>query len=164
MPYTLIGCKAKIIFTSTLVKVYVRGELIATHRRDRSFGYTSVEEHLASNTLAFTKRSASYYKDRAKSVSDALLSLFDSMFAGSNGSCPPEYYYKTCDMMLRLQRSYPEDVFEEACEICLENRLFTGKRLENVLKTVQQSRHAMDSAAVPKPTDHANMRGNIYFK
>ena len=80
---------------ATLVKVYVRGELVATHRRDRSFGYTSVEEHLASNTLAFTKRSASYYKDRAKSVSDALLALFDSMFAGSNGSCPPEYYYKT---------------------------------------------------------------------
>ena len=164
VPYTLIGCKAKMIFTSTLVKVYVKGELVATHRRDRSFGYTSMDEHLASNTLAFTKRSASYYKDRARSVSDALLALFDSMFAGSNGSCPPEYYYKTCDMMLRLQRSYPEDIFEEACEICLENRLFTGKRLENVLKTVQQSHQIRESAAVPEPTGHANMRGTIFFQ
>ncbi len=164
VPYTLIGCKAKMIFTSTLVKVYVKGELVATHRCDRSFGYTSVEEHLASNTLAFTKRSASYYKDRARSVSDALLALFDSMFAGSNGSCPPEYYYKTCDMMLRLQRSYPEDIFEEACEICLENRLFTGKRLENVLKTVHQSHQIRESAAVPEPTGHANMRGTIFFQ
>lgn len=59
------------------------------------------------------------------------------MFACTNGSCPPEYYYKTYDMMLRLQRNYPEDIFDEACEICLENRLFTDKRLENVLKTVQ---------------------------
>ena len=66
--------------------------------------------------------------------------------------------------MLRLQRSYPEDIFEEACEICLENRLFTGKRLENVLKTVQQSRQTMDSSAVPKPTGHANMRGAVFFK
>ena len=54
------------IFTSKLVKVYVRGELVATHRRDRIFGYTSVGVHLASNTLAFTKWSASYYKDGVK--------------------------------------------------------------------------------------------------
>ena len=164
VPYTLIGRKAKIIFTSTIVKVYVRGELVATHRRDRSFGYTSNDEHLASNTLAFTKRSASYYKDRARRVSEALLALFESMFSSSNGSCPPEYYYKTCDMMLRLQRGYPEDIFDEACEICLENRLFTGKRLENVLKTIHQSHQTKDSVAVPDPTDHTNMRGNLFFQ
>ena len=162
--YTLIGCKAKIIFTSTLVKVYVKGELAATHRRDRSFGYTSLDEHLASNTLAFTKRSASYYKDKAKVLSDPLFALFEEMFSSTNGSCPPEYYYKTCEMMLRLQRNYPEDIFSEACELCLENRLFTGKRLENVLKTVQQSHQVMDSESTPVPTNHANMRGNTFFK
>ena len=31
-------------------------------------------------------------------------------------------------MMLRLQRNHPCDIFDEACEICTENRLFTGKR------------------------------------
>ena len=44
VPYTLIGNKAKIIFTSSLVKIYVRGECVATHRRDRSYGYTSVHQ------------------------------------------------------------------------------------------------------------------------
>ena len=67
-------------------------------------------------------------------------------------------------MMLRLQRSYPEDIFEEACEICLENRLFTGKRLENVLKTVQQSHLIRESSAVPESTGHANMRGTVFFQ
>lgn len=164
VPYILIGCKAKIIFTTTIVKVYVKGKQVATHKRERSFGYTSTDSHLASNTLAFTKRSASYYKDRAKSVSSNLSSLFEMMFAGTNGSCPPEYYYRTCEMMLRLRQNYPKDIFEEACEICMENGLFTGKKLENVLKTVQQSHQVVGSVAVPEPTNHANMRGNGFFQ
>ena len=101
VPYTLIGNKAKIIFTSSLVKIYVRGECVATHRRDRSYGYTSQDEHLASNTLAFTRRSSSYYKTRAKSVSESLFRLFDAMFSSTSATYPPEYYYRTCDMMLR---------------------------------------------------------------
>ncbi len=164
VPYVLIGCKAKVIFTATIVKVYVKGSLVATHKRDRNFGYTSVDAHLASNTKAFTKRSASYYKDRAMAVSEPLYALFDAIFASTSGFYPPEYYYKSCDMMLRLQRDYPQDIFDEACDICLENRLFTGKRLENVLKTVQQSRQVRESVSVPEPTDHINMRGNLFFQ
>ena len=33
-PYTLIGSRARVIFTSSLVKVYVRGDLVATHITD----------------------------------------------------------------------------------------------------------------------------------
>ena len=113
VPYTLIGNKAKIIFTSSLVKIYVRGECVATHT------------------------SATY---------------------------PPEYYYRTCDMMLSLQRNHPCDIFDEACEICTENRLFTGKRLENVIRTVQMSSQVRKSATAPEPTDHTNMRGNLFFQ
>ena len=164
VPYTLVGNKAKIIFTSSLVKIYVRGECVATHRRDRSYGYTSQDEHLASNTLAFTRRSASYYKTRAKSVSESLFRLFDAMFSSTSATYPPEYYYRTCDMMLRLQRNHPCDIFDEACEICTENRLFTGKRLENVIRTVQMSSQVRKSATAPDPTDHANMRGNLFFQ
>lgn len=164
VPYTLIGNKAKIIFTTSIVKIYVKGELVATHRRERSFGYTSVDTHLASNTLAFTNRSAAYYKDRAKAVSVPLFNMFEAMFSSTTGTCPPEYYYKTCDMMLRLQKNHPEDIFTEACEICLENRLHTGKKLENILKTVQQAHQNAESESVPDPTEHANMRGNLFFQ
>ena len=86
------------------------------------------------------------------------------MFSSTSALCPPEYYYRTCDMMLRLQKSYPADVFDEACGICTENRLFTGKRLENVIRTVQQTRQIRESESVPEPTGHANMRGNIFFQ
>ncbi|MBQ1936990.1 MAG: IS21 family transposase, partial [Bacteroidales bacterium] len=164
VPYTLIGCTAKIIFTSTLVKVFVKGNQVAVHKRVRGYGYTSLDEHLASNTLAFTKRSASYYVDRAKSVSEALCALIEGMFAASRANCPPEYYYKTCDMMLRLQRDYNPSYFDKACEICLENSLFTGKKLENVIKTLMQATPEDNWLTAPDPTDHANMRGSLFFQ
>lgn len=164
VPYTLIGCTAKIIFTATLVKVFVKGNQVAVHKRVRGYGYTSLDEHLASNTLAFTKRSANYYIDRAKSVSEALCALIEGMFASSRANCPPEYYYKTCDMMLRLQRDYNPSYFDRACEICLENSLFTGKKLENVIKTLMQAAPEDNWLTAPDPTDHINMRGSLFFQ
>ncbi|HNX66786.1 MAG TPA: IS21 family transposase [Bacteroidales bacterium] len=164
VPYTLIGCKARIIFTTSLVKIYVKGEQVAVHSRERNFGYTSNDDHLASNTIAFTKRSADYYKRRAQGVSGPLFQLFNLLFERSNGSLPPEYYYKTCDMMLRLQRDNQSQFFDQACEICIENHLFTGKRLENVIKTLAKCSHEPSFTSTPTPKDHANMRGNLFFQ
>lgn len=164
VPYQLVGYKAKIIFTASLVKIFVKGEQVAVHPRVRSFGYSSFDEHLASNTLAFTKRSATYYKQRAQSVSEPLYLLFNALYECSNGSCPPEYYYKTCDMMLRLQKDYRPELFDRACAICLENHLFTGKRLENVIKTLVHTSKEIESTATPNPTNHANMRGILFFQ
>jgi transposase len=164
VPYTLIGNRAKIIFTTSLVKIFVKGEQVAVHFRVRNFGYTSKEEHLASSTLAITRRSADYYKHRAEYVSKPLYRLFDSMFGQSNGSLPPEYYYKTCDMMLRLQQIYRAKTFNRACEICIENRLFSGKKLENIVKTIEQTAEDDLFTSTPTPNNHENMRGRLSFQ
>lgn len=98
------------------------------------------------------------------SVSEPLYLLFNALYECSNGSCPPEYYYKTCDMMLRLQKDYRPELFDRACAICLENHLFTGKRLENVIKTLVHTSKEIESTATPNPTNHANMRGILFFQ
>ena len=163
VPYTLIGHTAKIIFTATLVNIYVKGEKVATHSRVRHYGYTSDERHLASNSLAITQRSVTYYVEKAKKVSLALSKLIETIFETTRANIPPECYYKTCEMMLRLQKEYGTSIFENACEICLENRLFTGHRLENVLKTLVNTKKETDNLLPPEPTDHINMRGSNYF-
>lgn len=99
-----------------------------------------------------------------QSVSEPLYLLFNALYECSNGSCPPEYYYKTCDMMLRLQKDYRPELFDRACAICLENHLFTGKRLENVIKTLVHTSKEIESTATPNPTNHANMRGILFFQ
>lgn len=167
VPYIYIGCKARIIFTSSIVKIFVKGSQVAVHTRDRNFGYTSKEEHLASNSLAFTKRSAKYYIDRAGCASTSLQLLFEKMFGQSNGSVPPEYYYRTCDMILRLHKCHDKAAFDRACEICAENSIFSGKRMENVIRTVEQvwqREQPSLSPSTPNPTGHVNMRGQSSFQ
>ena len=163
VPYTFIGFNAKIIFTATLVNVYVKGKQVAVHKRIRRHGYSSLDEHLASNSLAITQRSVSYYIEKAKKVSIALSKLIERIFESTRANIPPECYYKTCEMMLRLQKDYETEIFDNACEICLENEMFTGHRLENVIKTLINTKKENNHLLPPEPTNHVNMRGSQYF-
>ena len=59
LPYRHISKTAHVAYTRTLVKVYVEGELVATHARNYSKGrYTIVEEHLASKSSEYRGLSA----------------------------------------------------------------------------------------------------------
>jgi hypothetical protein len=51
------------------------------------------------------------------------------------------------------------------CRQCLENRVFTYKKFEAILRN-NYLHQADDEPGLfaPVPTDHANMRGNGYFK
>jgi transposase len=166
VPYTLIGKKAKLIYTRSLVKIFVDGRAVAVHPRVCGFGYTKVDAHLASNARAITSRSPEYYRARAERVSPGLGRLIGELFEHTRTSQPPEYYYKTCDMMLRLQRSYPAKEFEQACSICVENGIYSGKKLEYIVKNVIEVTRDKEKAGTgtPAPTDHANMRGTGYYQ
>src|SRR5690606_10226360 len=56
--YIHIGEKSHVIYTRSLVKIYVKGECVAMHPRDsKRGGYTLEKSHLASNTQAYRDRS-----------------------------------------------------------------------------------------------------------
>jgi hypothetical protein len=49
VPYTLIGCKIKIMYSHSRVDVYHQLQCVATHTRSRrAYGYTTDPQHLAS--------------------------------------------------------------------------------------------------------------------
>ena len=67
VPYQHISKKAHVAYTRSLVKIYVDGELVATHPRDHAKGkYTIVEKHLASNSSEYRGLSAGKYIERAE--------------------------------------------------------------------------------------------------
>lgn len=107
--YQHIGQKVKVIYTRSLVKIYLKGERIATHPRVQGFGYTMQNEHLASNSRAYTRRSARWYISKAREHSSLLGQVVESVFASSDA--PPEFFYKRCDGLLHLARvSPPKDL------------------------------------------------------
>lgn len=163
VPYQHIGQKVKIIYTRTLVKVYLKGERIATHPRVEGFGYSMQEEHLASHSHAYTKRSPAYYSQKAGEKSAVLRELFELMFASQN--VPPEFFYNRCDGLLRLQRIAATEDMEKACRIAIEHGQYTYKFVERVLRNIQAfAEEEKINRKNPEPDNHDNIRGAGYYQ
>ena len=164
-PYAYIGRKAKVIFTRSWVKIYVDNQLVATHKREHEYGYTHVAEHLASKSRAITERSAAYYITWAGKQSEDCKAYVTEIFNPRRTSNPEEVYYRICGAIIASYRKYEGRLVDLTCRQCLENRVFTYKKFEAILKN--NYLHQADdepSLFAPVPTDHANMRGNGYFK
>ncbi len=165
VPYTLIGKKAEVVYTESIVKIYVDNECRATHERRHSYGYTHKYEHLASYNLAQTSKSPAHYKERAGRISPSFRKYVEAIFDPRRSPNTPELYYKTCDMLLSLSRRYPLDQFDVACEVCTQAGILKGRQFEAVLRnTTLTARDETVTPSAPIPTDHANMRGRKYYQ
>ena len=167
VPFVHIGKRSHVIYTRTLVKIFVNNELIATHERYLGFGHTHKEEHLASNSNAILSRSPEYYQEKAEKHSAVFKQLVSDMFMDLQQSqTPPEFKYKTCDYMLSISRKTPIGDFEQACRIAIQNRSYSGKFLQNVISNlnVVKSQSESEKHINPQPTNHENMRGNSYYE
>lgn len=162
VPYQHIGQKVKVIYTRSLVKVYLRGERIATHVRVQGFGYSMDKEHLASNSLAYTRRSPSWYMENAARKSTLLQEVIKQMFASAD--VPPEFFYKRCDGLLHLARVTPLADLEQACRIALDNHQYTYKFIERVLKNLKVLQQEDSHTKNPEPDNHENIRGAEYYR
>lgn len=161
VPYAHTGSQAKVIFTRTLVRIYIKNELIATHMRNyKAGGYSSKKEHLCSHHLHYLDRSPDYYSKQAAKNSIVFASLVELMF--SNGRYP-EQLYRACDGLLSLQRKTDAHVFEKACQMAIDNREYSYRFVKQII-TNKMTEEASEDSDEQKPTlKHSNIRGKSYF-
>ncbi|WP_454060739.1 IS21 family transposase [Elizabethkingia ursingii] len=162
VPYQYTGSYVKIIYTRTLVKIFFKGECIATHKRDYKAGsYTLVKEHLASHSKAYRERSPSYYITKGKQALDELGEVIEKMF--STTQVPPETFYKSCEGLLHLHRTTDPILFRTACEIALRYRSYRYAFILNLIKS--KCRGVEKQPIIKHPVnDHGNIRGKEHFK
>ena len=161
VPYRHISKTAHVAYTRTLVKIYVDGELAATHLRDYGKGkYTIVEEHLASKSREYRGLSARTYIERAERAAGILGDVVRHIFYTS--TMPPETHYRTCDGLINLQRSSDPAIFRTACETALRldrcNYRFIRSLVESKCAGVVQTSRLL------APPEHDNIRGKAQFK
>lgn len=122
-----------------------------------------LEEHTASHSNAYNKRSMAYYNQRANEKSATLKELFELMFASQN--VPPEFFYNRCAGLLRLQRITPAKEMEKACRIAIEHGQYTYKFVERVLRNLQALvEEEKTTKKNPEQDNHENIRGAGYYK
>mgnify|MGYP003586319212 CR=1 FL=1 len=162
VPYEFIGKRARVIYTRSLVLIYVDGKKVAVHQRTEGFGYTIVSKHMASNSQAVTSRSAQYYIDKAARSSQDFCMLLKAMF--DRPGILPETQYKRCDGLFHLLHASPIDDFNYACRIALVNGYFRFSFIEGLIKNAKAVRRTCEVVDNPVPKDHTNIRGKDSFK
>jgi len=166
VPYTLIGKKAKIVYTRSLVKIYIDGDLVASHERVKGFGYSKKDEHLAPNSLAILNRSPELYIKKSTAVSNEFGELITTIFSVcKKQKMVPEFYYKTCALLFHLHRISKDDDFNAACKIALDNKIYKGSFFKSILSNIKEAKVLNDKKEHqnPLPSNHENMRGNEYY-
>jgi len=162
VPYIYIGQKVQVIYTRTLVKIYCKNELIATHERIVGFGYTTDSEHLCSTHQYYNNRNPDYYIESARKKSAVLAEVMTSIFNGRNDTRPPETLYKTCDGLLSLCRKTDPVCFEKACRIALDSGVFSYRFIQSLIQG--KSLLMEEDKYKPLPTPETNIRGKRYYK
>jgi hypothetical protein len=158
VPYQWTGEKVKIIYTRSMVYIYVKGLQIAAHPRNyRAGGYSTTNEHLCSHHKHYLDRSPEYYIQKAKEKSQALHQLVQLLFKGGR---PPEQNYRSCDGFFSLHRKTPADIFNKACQIAIECESYSYKFVLKIIENSTSSR--VDKKQEPLPS-HKNIRGKDYY-
>lgn len=163
VPYQHIGEKTEVIYTRTLVRIYVRGACVATHPRTIGFGYTTKKEHMGSAHNFYRNRSPEFYIRQAAKHSDTLAELFSVFFERSE---IPETQYRRCDGLLSLRRKTDPVVFERVCRYALDNDILTYQSIKRVIDTkayMQEMAGEADKVGDNKNIKHENIRGKEYY-
>lgn len=161
VPYQWTGEQAKVIFTRTLVRIFVKGQLVAVHQRNfTAGGYSTIKEHLCSFHNHYLSRSPEYYRQKAKEKSELLYCIVDKLFSGGR---PPEQNYKSCDGLFSLYKKTDPEIFNKACEIAIEcgysSYRYVLTTIEN-LKKMPSLPIKHEPKALPS---HNNLRGKDYY-
>lgn len=160
VPYKWIGERAKVIYTRSMVRIYLRGEMVAIHQRDYTPGkYTTVKEHLCSHHQHYLDRSPSYYMQQAEKKSKVLYEVIRLLFEGGR---PPEQNYRTCDGLFHLYRKTDIEVFNRACEEAIACKSGSYRFILNIIETLQKQ--PTRSEPTPQLPDHVNIRGKDYYE
>jgi transposase len=135
VPFTLIGKRLKIIYTSTTVEVYLDLKRVALHARNyKKHGYSTLAEHMPVHHQHMTRQrgwDGNYFEQQAKLVGPATLQVFTRIL---KSKVFYEQTYNSCLGILRLGKEYGNDRLEAACPRVADSPVVNYGIIANILK------------------------------
>lgn len=159
VPYAHIGSRVKVIYTRSIVSVYLNRKRIAVHVRNyKRGGYSTQKDHLCSSHQHYLDRSPEYYIQKAKVKSGELHCLFNHLFSQDRH---PEQLYRSCDGLLSLSRKTNPFVFKKACLMAIEHQNYSYGFVLNIIKNKMTDQEEItQEQTLP---NHKNIRGKDYY-
>ena len=159
-PCSLIHEKLDVRYTSKVVEIFFKSNLVASHKRDDTKGrHTTIPEHMPKSHQACMEWTPSRIINWAKTIGPSVAEVVETIL---NSRAYPEQGYRSCLGILRLARRYSDGRLESASKRAIAIRGFSYKSVESILKTGLDLKEVI----VSRPQVaimHENVRGSGYF-
>lgn len=162
VPYTLIGKRIKIIYTTDLVEIYFEHKRVALHSRNyKRHSYTTLQSHMPANHKYMAERkgwNADTFMNRAETIGTST-TIFIGRILSSKSF--PEQTYNSCLGIFRLGKQYGNDRLEAACKRAAESPYANYGIIQNILKNNLDKNNQPEINFIP---DHENIRGSTSYQ
>ena len=160
VPYTYIGKKVKVLYTSGMVQIYYHYTQIATHKRSRTkYHYTTDKEHLASQHRFLTEWTPEKFIQEAEQIHEDVAKYISQVL---ERKAYPEQAYKSCSGILSFARRVGPERLANACRWAENLGQYNYPVIEEILrKQLDQLTPEDEPAAIPS---HDNIRGKEYYQ
>lgn len=163
VPYRYIGCKVRIIYSTTQVAVYYNKERIAFHGRNiKKFGHTTVREHMPSTHQFVSEWNPDRFMTWAAAISPEVRDYIGQILQSATY---PEHAYRSCVGIL----SYEKKVGRERLIKAVQRAAYYGAFNYSMIKRILQS--GLDSLALGEESgtgnklpEHDNIRGAGFYQ
>lgn len=163
VPYTLIGKRLKIIYTSDTVEIYEGLKRVAIHKRNyQKNGYTTNVDHRPVNHQKVAEQRAwddEYFLRNASYIGQSVQQVVKRILE-SRGFY--EQTYNSCLGILRLAKQYGNTRLENACHRALGASRVNYGIVENILRNnLDKLVEPSEPNAIP---DHDQIRGSKSYQ
>lgn len=161
-PYRHIGCKVHVITTSTLLRIYYKGTIIATHAIPTSRKYNTIPQHMASHHRAVLEgMNEDRIREKASVLGAPVLQVIEQVLARS---VHPEQAYKSCQGILSLAHKTSKEILTESCLIALEYQVCTYRNIERLAHGRYANRGVLNPHKPAPLPPHTNIRGAEHYQ
>ena len=161
VPHHYVGEKLELHAGETLIQIYFKGNLIASHARIVGFGISTIDAHMPPRHYHHQKWTPDILLKRALVIGTHTQAWVQHQL---NAKDHPEQAYRVCLGLLSLSRSYPATRIDNACKLANKQSLYRLKQIKSILKSNRdQLPEQLELQTTELPQDHENVRGPHHF-
>ncbi len=157
VPYTFIGKKVRIVYSTSLIEIYYKQEFITSHPRNkRKYTYTTNKDHMASQHNFVSEWSSEYFISWAHAIGNECKVYIEKILDKRQH---PEQSYKSCMGILQLSKKVGKYRLNNACRRALEYGAYNYNTIVNILEKgwdAIENDNTKNELEVPS---HQNIRG-----
>ena len=158
--YQLIGKKLMMHYSKSTVNLYLKYELVASHKRLKSPGnYSSDINHLSPQHRYVTEWNPNFFLEKARAIGPSVEYYIGKVI---EGKAHPQQAYKSCMGILSFAKRISGHRLIKACERAHAYGVYNYRIIEDILK---KNLDINDETPEPSPMPlHENIRGGNYYQ